>query len=123
MDTGLKRGSFETLLGEGIAAFENGQHENALLLFKKTIVADFKRPEGWFWKGRVYEDLGQDRHAAQSFFMSCDMRPGFGPARHALRRLGYLEDSEPKAVIQLKAARKEQGFFSRFFKRDSRHEL
>ncbi|HTB23160.1 MAG TPA: hypothetical protein VK914_10690 [bacterium] len=82
-------GGLETLLGQALASRSSGRHERALDLLRQAAVRDLRRPEPWYWIGRIQEELHDSMGAAYSYFMSRE-RGRYEPASVALRRMGHL---------------------------------
>jgi hypothetical protein len=82
-------GRLETLLGQALAARSSGRQEAALELLRQAAVCDLRRPEPWYWIGRIQEELRDPMGAAYSYFMARD-RGRYEPASVALRRMGHL---------------------------------
>jgi hypothetical protein len=84
----------DTLLQAGLRAWEEGDVAQALTLMRKAACADLRRPEAWYWMGRVHEEA-QDRAAAGYCFYFANDIQRYAPALDALRRLGYLGQDQP----------------------------
>ena len=78
----------ETLLGEALNAWSSGRREHAQDLLRRAAVCDLRRPEAWYWIGRMQEEDGDPLGAAYSYFMARDRH--YEPASVALRRMGRL---------------------------------
>ena len=79
----------ETLLIQGLEAWEGGRHEEAQGLLQRAAVADLRHPEPWYWMGCLYEEQQDPKSAAYCYYLANDMLH-FEPALDALQRLGYL---------------------------------
>jgi hypothetical protein len=80
----------DELLQAALKAWEASDPAAALALLKRAAGADLRRPEPWYWMGRVHEEA-QDRAAAgYCYYFSNDLRR-YPPALDALRRLGFLD--------------------------------
>ena len=78
-------------LAEGLRAFERGDPAAALLSFRKAAANDLRRAEPWYWMGRVQEDGGDRIAAGYCYSLAMELGVGYGPARQAMQRLGFLE--------------------------------
>jgi hypothetical protein len=58
-------------------------------LLRQSAVRDLRRPEPWYWMGRIQEETRDPLGAAYSYFMARDRH--YEPASVALRRMGRLE--------------------------------
>jgi Tfp pilus assembly protein PilF len=87
--------SFEGLLEKGLQAMEDRNTFDALVYFKRAAVSDFKKPQPWYWMGRIYRAQGKPESAGYAFFMALDLDRRFQPAREALAQLGYLSKEIP----------------------------
>jgi predicted Zn-dependent protease len=81
---------FDSLLEQGVHAVEQGQLADAMGLLKRAAVEDFRKPEPWYWIGRIYRTQGKMEAAGYAFFMALDLDGTCRGAREALQGLGYL---------------------------------
>jgi Tfp pilus assembly protein PilF len=79
----------ETALDQALSLWQSGNDEQALGLLRRAVGADLRRPEPWYWMGRIHEHAKDPIKAAYCYYMANDLRR-HEPSREALRRLGYL---------------------------------
>jgi hypothetical protein len=75
-------------LGEALNVWSSGQSGQALELLRRAAVCDLRRPEPWYWIGRIQEETHDPLGAAYSYFMARDRH--YEPATVALSRMGRL---------------------------------
>ena len=83
----------DQLIQQGLRTWEQGRPEEALLLFRRAVGADLRRPEPWYWIGCLKEEGGDKISAAYCYYLAHDIRR-YGPAREALKRLGYMRGED-----------------------------
>lgn len=84
----------DSLLAQGLSAFNQGDLEPAIQLFRRAAGSDLKRSEPWYWLGRVQEERGDRPSAGYCYELAMTLGHGYGPAREAMARLGYLGDPD-----------------------------
>ena len=79
----------DAALEQALSLWQSGNDEQALGLLRRAAGADLRRPEPWYWMGRVHEHAKDPVKAAYCYYLANDIRR-HEPSREALRRLGYL---------------------------------
>lgn len=77
-------------LALGTEALERGDLSGAETHFGKALLQDSRRPEPWYWLGRVKEEQGNPKAAAYGYFWAWE-NCSYLPAKESLKRLGYLK--------------------------------
>jgi hypothetical protein len=85
---------FEFHLEQGLEAFNHNALDEAMALFRRAAGNDLRRPEPWYWMGRVQEERNDRVSAGYCYGLAMSLGHHCLPARDAMRRLGYLENPD-----------------------------
>ncbi len=80
---------------QGMALYKKHSYDAARQELQKALAIKAHYPEAHFWLGKVYEQTGQHKQAAEHYERSIEQAPSYAPAHYELGRL-YLHMSAEK---------------------------
>ena len=73
---------------KAIALYDLGKYEDALKVLTKAVTLQNNFDEGYYWRGRCFEKLGELDEAIDDYRTALVYSPDYTEAREALKRLG-----------------------------------